>query len=517
MSFKPFGFTFTPPRTVQAPPPESVPTSPASLVVGVGGAASGSQSNAGDILSQLNDLTAMSQYLQDAIVARTGNTAIEIDASIDPVTARALSAIYSPDVPPTSVTIAMYDHLLDAQMGALQLEMAVGTDSTIQTNPMQVADLTTVINTVNDHLIQSPSYANWLPLQLASLKADSIVFQSWAASLSTYPAYYAAQPSANLQSSIIQASTLDINDSLYQYQSDVTVRFSQSYTAVYRSLATVSSVERDVGSVIGQFVVQPLSNMLRIASLLTSLVGLSHKPNMASIQGDLINYTFARLASDVSGMLHICDQVVSLAVSPLQGNLGALGQIIAGVQQQAARLGMVASGGLAGMSNSNSCASSNPSNKASVGVSLSIPGLGIISEGLKQVAETINWGQNQLASGLSLLDKSFRQLIEHRLAQQNDRQSLMCSMKALDLIIGLAKGVAHELQKGTVTANSTTQQIQESANRILTSLQTGSNTTFVASGNQIIVNPSDMPAVTRPVQNVLNKGNIRTTTRPIQS
>lgn len=514
MSFKPFGFTFTPPQTVTSP---VITTTSANIESNK--PISGNSSKAGQIVSKLNDLIEMSKYLQNTIILRTGKTAIEIDPAIDPNTSRALSAIYGTEHPPNFITIEMYDKLLDANLGVLQLEMSLGSDSAIQPNTFQVGDLITVIKTVDQHLIQTPSFNNWLPLQLSSLKTDTIIFQSWANNLSTYPAYYATQSpvSSTLNAPVLQVTGIDLGAGLYLYENDVLTRFGQAYSGIYQSLATISAVDRDINLVMQEFFYQPLQNMLRIVSLLNSLSGLAHKPNMEALQADLINYAFARLVSETSGMLHTCDQLIAMAVSPLQGTLGSLGHILAQAKQAAVVVGVVTHGGLSGMSKANACAASNPANQVSGGKPLMVPGLGVISDGLKSLSEHLNWAQFETTKGFALLDKSFRQLLERRLVQQGDRSSVMCSINSLGTLIGLGKAVVNELQKGTITANSSPQQQQEVANRILTSLQTGSNTTFVAAGDQIITNPPDMPEVTDPVQRVLTNAKIITTLGDIVS
>lgn len=501
MTFRPITFTYTPPPTVITPTSTEV-----SGITSVGGTTS-SNSLAGQLISQLDDLTAMSRYLQEAILARTNQMAIEIDPAVDPDTSRALCSTYGTDTPPNAITIPMYNALLDAHLGVQQLEMSLGTNSTIQPNPIQVANLATILSAVNSHLVQAASYQNWLPLQLASLKSDAIVFQSWKDALSTYPAYYSTPPDpSKLQQSIIQATSLDMSPSIYAYQSDAITRFNQVYGNVYQSLASATPEEQDASAIMIQLFGQPLSSMIQMAGIFTSLVGLSHKPNMSTIQGDLINYTFARLASDVSGMLATIDQLVSLTVAPLKGTLGTLSQIQAISKQQTITLGIVTGGALAGLSKANNAAVSNPSNgiTSSVNITLAIPNTGSVSSGPKALAEYLNWGQDQLTNGLALIDKSFRQLVEHRLNQQNDTQSLMTSMRTVDLMTSLLKGVISSVQNGTITSNPNPQQQQVLANSILTSLQTGSNTIFSTSDNQIIVNPPSMPAVTPEVERVLS-------------
>jgi hypothetical protein len=238
---------------------------------------------------------------------------------------------------------------------------------------------------------------------------------------------------------------------------------------------------------------------------------------MEALIGDLVNYTFARLAADTSSMLIEADKLVALAVSPIKGSLGSLNAVLAGAQQQAAIAGFVSQGALSGMSSASAAATGNPSNKPTKAPkTLTIPGLGQASAGLKTLAETLNWAQDQATGTLTTLDRSFRQLLERRITQQNDTQSLMSSISDLDTLTGLANGVVNELQRGTLTANSNPQQQQEAANRILTSLQTQSNTTFVSSGGQIIVNPPDMPPVTPPIQRVLSRGKVLTTVGVIE-
>lgn len=504
MAFKNFDFTFTPPTTVPSPLP---PSSPApSTAPTVGGATSVNQSKAGSIINQLDDLTGMSQYLQGVILSRTKDMGVEIDPSTDPVTARALTQIYGTDTPPNFITIAMYNHLLNAHLGALQLEMAIGNDSSIQSNPLQVANLAQVVKAVESGLLDNASYKNWLPLQLAALKNDSIFFQSWKQALSTYPAYYSPTPlvPTELQTSTIQATSTDISDSLSDYANDAVSRMGQSYTIAYQSLASPAPAESDLGSIMSQYFTQTLPNMLRIVSLLMSLKTLAQKPAMTSIQNDMVNYSLTRLVSDVSSTLATTDQLMTLGVSPLAGALGSLGNILAASQNQTVSSGVVSGGGLNGMSNSNMCSQSgNPGVSASASASLTVPGLGQVSEGVKELAEMLNWATSTMSKQMSLVDLSFRQMVERKITQQNNRNQIMCSIRALDAMLSLAQAVVSEFQKGTLTSNPTQQQQQEAANSILTSLQTGSSTTFTSSGGQVVVNTPDMPPATTAVQNIL--------------
>lgn len=519
MSFKPFAFTFTPPLTVPPPPLEA----PSIISTGatVGGLTSGAQSKAGKLISRLNDLTDMSSYLQQAILNQTNKMGVEIDFAVDPNMSRALSSIFGTEAPPNIITIDTFNQLLDAHVGILQLDMATGLSSPVQPNPIQAADIMTAINTISGHLVTNASYNSWLPLQLNALKGDSVLFHSWADSLNTYPASYidATTVSSTFLPNTISASGLDIDDALNDYENDAVNRFEQVYSRTYTAMATLNAVESDANAILSEYFVQPLQNIVRIISLFNALKGFAHKPNMANIQGDLLNYAFVRMAADLSGMLHTCDQLVALAVSPIKGALGSLSRIVSGVQQQAAFVGYLTHGGLAGLTKANACGQNSPANNTPGAASklLVIPGLGTISEGLRTLGEKLDWAQNESSRSLAIVDKSFRQMLERRLGSHNDTQSLMCSIRALDGLIGLASGVAGEFKKGAVAQNSTKQQQQEAASRILTSLQTGTNTTFVSQDGTVIINPPNMPPVTPSVQRVLSNAKIRTTLGTIKS
>lgn len=515
MTFQPIKFTYIPPATVSLPAPSAPPSTAPNP--GVGGATTGAQSNAGQIITMLNNMTAMSQYLQSAILSLTGQMGVEVDPAVDPDTARALVGIYGTNSAPPVVTIGMYNAILDASQGIQQLQTAVGQNSPIQPNPMQAANLAQIVSAINKSLVQSASYTTWLPLQLAGLKSDAVVFQGLATSLATYPAYYTSTPPILPIPPPITASGVDMSPSLFAYQSDAINRFGQTYAAVYTALAAPSPVEQDINNVVSQLISQPPSSIIQIQGVLTSLVGLQYKPAMATLTGDPMNYTFSRLSADVGGMLTNADQLVTMAVNPLQGTMGALSSIVAGVQAQAMTLGTVQTGALAGMSNGNSYAAANPNNGLTTQVggtsitantSLNIPGIGVVTEGVKQLAESINMGTSTLQNGLSLLTTSFQQLLEHRISQQNDLQSLMGTMRTTGILTGIVSGIINTTQAGSVTANPSPQQQQESANSILTSLSTNTTTTFTTTGGQIIAVPPVLPPITPGAQAVLNSAGV---------
>lgn len=505
--FKPFNFNYTPPPTVNTPASTTSATqvTAASIV--------GATSKAGTLISQLNDLVGMARYLQSAILSLTGQVGIEIDPAVDPNTARALCSIYGTNNPPVVISIAMYSNMLSALFGTQQLQSSVGLNSSIQPNPVQVADLMTTTKAVESALIAAPSATNFLPLQLASLQADTIVFQNWANSLSTYPVTFAARPTLGSIPAPIQATSLDMSNSQFTSQSDIIAEFQQAYANSYQALASPSPTQQNANDILQQLIAQPLSVAVSLGSLLTAAQGLISKTGMSTLTGDFVNFSFAQLASDAGSMLTNLDQLTQLGVAPLQGNMGSLSQVVSSVQQQIMSTGTIATGVMAGVSSASSMIS-NPTVPPST---LNVPGIGQVSDGIKQLGEVLNWGQSSINDTMSIVDKSFQQLLKRKTSSQNDRQSLMNAQGALDTISGLVSGVTSALQAGTLTANTSGSQQQDVANNILTSLQTGSNSTFVAAGNQVIINPPTLPPITPEVQSVLASANIVSITGTVQS
>jgi hypothetical protein len=432
---------------------------------------------------------------------------IEIDPAVDPNTSRALCSIYGTSTPPTVISITMYSNMINALLGTQQLQGAVGLNSSIQSNPIQVSDLITTTKAVESALINSPSTTNLLPLHLASLQADSIVFNNWSAALGTYPITYANTPSVTAVPPPIQATTLDMSAAQFTSQSSAIASFQQAYANTYQSLATASPTEQNANDILQQLVVQPLSTVLRLASMFNAMKGLILKSGMSGLTGDLVNFSFAQLASDVSGMLVELDKLIQLGTAPLQGSMGALSQIVSSVQQQIAKVGVVTTGVMTGVSS----ASSMITGSRSPASPLVVPQIGQISMGLQQLGEMISWGQSTINNTLHIVDKSFQQLLQRRLGSLNERQSLMNAQAALGTITALISGVTSAIQAGTLTPSSSFIQQQNIANSILTSLQTGSQTTFIASGGQVIITPPTLPAVTPSVSRVLAAANISST------
>jgi len=159
MAFESIQFKYTPPPTVSAAIPAAQAAVPVSLATGGSlansGNATASASAAGKLIARLADLLDTNQYLQQVILAMSTGLGIEFDPSVDPETARALQTIYSNLPVPTSLTVSMYNRMLDAKMTALQIESGLGTGTAYETNPFQASAVTQINQTIESGLVNS--------------------------------------------------------------------------------------------------------------------------------------------------------------------------------------------------------------------------------------------------------------------------------------------------------------------------------------------------------------------------
>jgi hypothetical protein len=516
MSFNEFNFKFTPPKTVQPAPQEVTPG------VGSSGVATpSSTSRSGKLASKLDDLIETSAYLQDAIVQRLRTVGVVVDFNSNPDVVRALSAIYGSN-PPGTISVSMLDSLLNADIGVMQTEMALGPSSPLEVNIFQAADLQLVTRFVEKQLIDSGTFNNQLPTLLRTLKGDAVIFQAWKSQLASYPAFSTVNKQALLTNPLyvpgkIKAIDVDLQVKTFEYMDDLLNRFGNVYSRVYRTLSEVNSVERTINSVALEYFYQPLDNIVRILSMMQTLRGIVHKPRLQDISDDLLNFAFTRLTAEVTESLFTIDQLIQMAVAPFQSTIGSLGRMIAGVQGLASDaastvkgIGKLLSGGLKGMVSSNTCSGS----KGPIGTpqtaskDLQIPGLANVSAGLYTLAAHLDWSKREANRHLQLIDLQFKRLAERRITGHSDRLDILCSLQSMDSLTNLATSVLQEKKAGTVTAADASQPAPEVMNRILTNLQTGTSTTFIINGSDVIANPPDMPVPSSKVQDLFARSGI---------
>lgn len=513
MSFDKFNFVYTPPPTVATPGMAAPPPGLTSTAQG----SSAPLSKAADITAKLADLITTSQYLQAAILSQVGSAAVEIDPTVDPDTARALSAIYATATPPPYVTFNMFSNLLDAEVGSMQVDSALGLDSPYQQNPNQVADIATATRAVDQAMLQNPTYLNTLPSLLRPLKGDAYVFQSWQQSAAQYPAVRTAAADVTPQpGTILQAASIDMSDDVYQNLNDVVSKTGQAYAGIYGLLSSASAVENDINNVINTFANQPLADIAQISGLLSSVRGLSHLPTLEDLSDDLVNFAFARLGADLGGMTMLMDRMTQMAAAPLKSSLGTVARTAAGIQQLASSIGRLTTGGLKGMVQNNSC-SKSPLRKTNVKSqqaydSLTVPGVNSLTEGVKSAAAHVDWAQHEVKKKSDDVTTQLQRVNSRRLNHQADSQEVMCSLRTMDNLAAITKAFLPPPSQSKSTPPKVSSAASPSSTQIssiLSNLAGVTKTTFVASNNQILVTPPAVPNPPDPVVRVLAGAGLR--------
>lgn len=528
MSFDPIRFKFTPPPTV------SLPVLPVQAALSSLPAATGT--GAGGLITQLNNLSATSDYLQKAIVDRFSSTGVEIDLSARPEAAAALSRIYGTDSPPSIITIPMLANMLDAEASIIQMELGLGLDSQFQPNPVQAADLSLVTGTVETMLAENGAFANQLPNLLRPLKADAIVFQNWSAALSQYPVLRSSGSVPLLDPSLIAGNllsgrTIDTSTPVAQIFSQFISKYSINYSSIYGFMSGVSSIDRTITSVVQTYVTTPAQDVVRIISLLEGLKGIFHKNFLKNTTDILATFVFARLASEIGGMVFSLDRYIQMAVSPIRNSVSQVSQLLNLVNNQAKlveqSINQVASavetltghGGVPGLPQSNACGSrphaSNASSKSKPLIDpKGIPGLGpkdVVPQSLVVLGQHLNWAMTAADREANKIQTSLRKLVERKLQMTADKLDTLCSLQSIDSLVSLARGVVNATQKGGVVGNGSVKQNIEAFNLIVSQATSGSGTPYVIQDGEVVAVPANLPTPPPSVEGVLRAGLERTT------
>src|ERR1019366_1156506 len=107
-------------------------------------------SAAGQLIARTKELLNANRYLQDVILARSRGLGVEFNPAADPSTGQALETLYPDQTVPTSLTVNMYGRMLDAELAALQIDTALGTNSTCEVNAFQAAAVSQVAQAIEN-------------------------------------------------------------------------------------------------------------------------------------------------------------------------------------------------------------------------------------------------------------------------------------------------------------------------------------------------------------------------------
>ena len=506
MSFESLQFTYTPPptipsalriATVAAPqtasgPVSAGPINPANTVAGL-------------LIAKLANLSATSAYLQAAILAKTAGSGLSFTAASNPNLASALSNLYPGGEVPTGISVEMYSNMLDAEIGLMQLQSAIGNDAEIEPSPQNIADITTATKAFEAAMIGSLGYQNNLAILLRSLKGDQAIQANMQEQLADYPAVQGTTSTLD--------DGLDISPAMGSLVSNYVQAQSGVYAQLFTSLSTATDVENDIVGVSNFFLSAGPGELGMMVSSLTSLTGMSNGVQLQDLADDMTNSVFISLLSDVSGAANQMDRLAALAITPLQNSTSAAAVQLRKVQALASQVGYITSGGLRGMVQGNSCSGTSgstvvPSTTGNVSgnqISAAVTSaLGTVSSGMNSVLSHLNMASNTISAKNALLQESLRRTMARRTNDQTAQLTSLCSLRNLQSMIGIATGLMTATQAGP--SGSTAVTNLQAISQVLSSFQSPSGSSFAVVNGAVIVTPPSLPAISPNVQLVLNNG-----------
>jgi hypothetical protein len=498
MSFNPLKFIYNPPPTIEKEIPEVIDvrgTITISLPTSASGVTRGTEDSRAVALSnKLSEMVAASQYLQQVILQQSAGIYVSINSMDTPDVYRALSGIYSISPAPTIITISMYNQMLDTQMASMAADSLLGLDSPFIVNPYQQGDLMTVTNEVESQLLSNNNYSSVLPILLRTIKGDEAIFSNWQQILQDYPVMNYTSYQNSGQASII-ADSVDVSQDLYSYIDDYLDRHATAYADLYTMTSGLNPVENDINAVVNQYITQPVDDMVRIVSMLSSLKSLVHSSQLT---------TFVQLQSDLFKAVTSLDRLMNIALKPFNSAMGTITQLTNSFSGMADKVGRAMQGGLKGMINGSTCSTRSVSPTISIQLSsLTVPGIDSLSEGLVTLGQHIDWAQETMKNkSIQVLD-NFRRSNERRVNQHANNIELLSSLRSLDNLISFAQGMI------TQNGGSNYQPQSTSVSSILSNINVNTGVTFSIKQGLVVASPPNIPLPTTPVINVFSRGGLK--------
>lgn len=419
MAFEPIVFTYTPPLTVSAPIADVVarPT------------VSNTTSNAATLIKRFNDLAETAQYLVSAIQSITRSMGISINVPANPAFDQAFKSINGlngSQVTPTVIPIKLYSQWLNAQVAITQVEMANGLASGVDVNLAQVADLSTLTNTVEDALLENSTYQSQVPLALRGLVNDSMMFQSFQTSLSGYPV-------------ISNANGNDVGDDLNDTLNNIADRYTSNYQDLNSMLSSAGPVASDVTSVATALSAQPVQDIVQLVSLLNAARGLMYRGAFKDLAKDLANFSVVRLCCDIGSMSCMADRFTQSVLKPMTNITGPLGQVISNSKNISASVGIIPSGPLTGMPSVNTFTNGGVTTPSASAAISSVPGVvNNYPASLMALGEQASFAMAGVGSQLTNKMKQFKRATDRRISIQASLTQMMSSVQSLDSVISIS-------------------------------------------------------------------------------
>lgn len=523
MSFDPIKFKFTPPPTIPSQAVISPTTNTLGIVIPVSnefGSSIAASSKAAAIVTRLADLNATAAYLQAALISLVKTLGVAFDLSANPDLGRALARIYNATSPPTSMDISMYISLLEADINFLRFDLLNPSDSAVQIQPLQRADVGLAAKAFENSLIASGLYNQTLPVLLRTLAGDQVIFDSIDQVMRQYPilsigqltpAQLAASGSPSGSSSrSLNGSSVDVSDEFAGLLNGLLDQWEKGYAGVYTVVASPDPTETALPVVVATLSTQPSADLARLMTMLQNLVAFQHQTSIQQSHDSVDNLVLPRLLSDTIGHAGNMDYMHQVAVGPASnfgGGLGGLMTTLASVNP-----GSILGSGLTGaVSKASGGFNAPPLTQTQQATLSGIP------EGLQILGANTAWATNEAKRQNTFIQTSIQRLGFRRISNQGNHTELLTSLKSISSSIGIIKSI---LQSGANTpkASGNTTSLNtnvvapavglQSFGTLVNSLKSQSGSSFALDGNTLTVTPPQIPTAPTNVQALLARGGV---------
>lgn len=521
MAFEPFVFNRTIPPTVPAAATSAGSTA-SSAQTSSSGPSTGTSSNksiAASLAVQLGTLIDTATYLQDVIQSLNPGLGISVDSGSNPDLAMALSQIYNGQTPP-AMSLKMYSYQLDAELGCAQVNLAAGTDSSVQANPFQYQALMTANKAFESQMASSGIFSAQSALLLRRLKSDVVSHANMQQQLLQYPAASSTSSSSAPAANVIQASTIDVSSDvagLVQTHIDQT---GQIYSSMFQVVAQPDPIASDVANVVTMLATVAVPDLIRMNALLqmTQQGDLSQSSQDLSV--GLSAFVYPQMLTQSSGMLFQLDQIMQLAIAPagkmsnsvgsamtaLSGAMVGAGALVGVIRSMKQGSSAHTSGPLAGMPLNNgsqsglAMSSSMPSSLSSLG----------FSSGINEVSSLLSFSINSGQSANALHQDAFARLTSRVRSDSGGLTQVLAVASSLASLTSLVSAFVNEQQSSSAISSQSSSTQLATVGRILASSQTGNGTSYTVQGGVVSITPPAVPAPTAGAQTVFAKSGIQT-------
>lgn len=514
MSFETITFAYTPPPTIseQEPtvaevvtaPPETSTVQPAN------------QSVAASLAAQLGDLIDTSGYLQSVIMSLHQGLGITVDQS-NPDLAMALSTIYNGQVPP-AVSLLMYSNTLDAELGSLQVNLAIGPNAGIEANSFQQQALTTINKSFESQMSADGSVAAQSALLLRPLKAGALMNTTIQGQLMEYPSATPAPSTPSLN--VVTASGIDISsDTAALVQSNIDST-GQVYSSMYQVIAQPDPIAADVASVVNSLATVAVPDLIRMSAVLSMAAQSLSVCCGKSLSTGISAFIFPQVVSQASGLMMQLDRIVQMAVAPLSTTANAVSSAVSALsgamKSVGSLVGIVRSMKLPAAANSSCPLPGMPSNNSAVsGLPIGSPmptavaNLGF-SSGINELSSIMSFCTSQVSSVQATQQDAFQRLAARVSGDQAKSTQMLAATTSMSSLGSLITAFINKQQNSSAISSQSASTQLATVGGILSSAQTGSGSSYVVQNGVVSVIPLAVPPVTPGAATVFAKSGIRT-------